>query len=82
MRYNLTTQEVSMLLDACTEYIEVFGEAEGTQKYVEYMLDNGLGSAIGKLGKGRRIGDIYAIKYPRHRENYRHPTYEEYCEVK
>ena len=45
MRYNLTTQEVSMLLDACTEYIEVFGEAEGAQKYVKYMLD--LGSAKG-----------------------------------
>lgn len=78
-RLNLTNQEVEMLIDVCMEYLEVFGEAEDTEQYTEYMLETGLGSAMYKLTKGRRLEGAFS-KYPRHRENYKYPTYEEYCE--
>lgn len=77
MRYNLTFREVEMLLAVCGEYIEMMGQAEDTADYTEYMVENGLGSAIRKLGKDRNIGNIYK-HYTKHRENYKYPTFEEW----
>lgn len=77
MKYNLTSQEVEMLLAACGEYIEMMGQGEDTADYTEYMVSNGLGSAIRELGKDRNIGKVYR-HYTKHRENYKYPTFEEW----
>lgn len=77
MKYNLTSREVEMLLAVCGEYIEIMEQAEGTADYTEYMVNNGLGSAMRELGKGRNIGNIYK-HYAKHRENYNYPTFEEW----
>ena len=72
-----TEQETKMLLNVVSEYLTVFGEAEDTQDYTEYMLANGLGSAVRKLYKGKKGEDTYK-RYPVHREGYNYPTFEEW----
>ena len=74
MEISLTDREVEMVLKACGEYIWVFGEAEDTTEYTNYMVDTGLGSAIRKIGKGRRISSIYS-KYKTVRK---YPEFEEW----
>lgn len=74
MNVSLTDREVDMLLAACTEYIEIMGEAEDTHDYTEYMLATGLGSAMRKIGKYRPISRVYG-KYKTVR-NY--PEFEEW----
>lgn len=76
--YTLTEREWKLLTDAVEEYILVMGEAEGTSKYTQYMLDTGLGSALKKLYKGRKGGKAYRENYKSHREGYSYPTYEEW----
>lgn len=60
MTISLTNREIEMVLQIFVEYIETFGEAEGTNEYTKYMIDTGLGSAIRKIGKGRNAGNIYS----------------------
>lgn len=81
MRYNLSEREVQLLLQSVSEYIELMGEAEDTHDYTEYMINNGLGSAIKELGKGRKVGSAYK-KYTKHREGYNYPTFEEWLSRK
>ncbi len=76
-RCNFTSQETEMLLSAVGEYLELMSEAENTVDYTEYMLDNGLGSALKKLYKDRN-GKFPYIKYVSHRDNYNYPTFEEW----
>lgn len=69
MTISLTDREIKVVLEACGQYIEIFGEAEDTSEYTEYVIDTGLGSAIRKIGKGRLISGIYGSfetvrKYP------------------
>ena len=71
---SLTDREVEMILHVCSEYLEVFGEAEGTNEYTRYMMDTGLCSAIRKIGKGRNAENVYA-KYKTVRT---YPTFEEW----
>ena len=73
----LTNQELSMLVQVVTEYIEIFGEAESTRDYTSYMLDNGLGSAMKKLTKGTNSQCIYK-DYICHRESFVYPSFEEW----
>lgn len=43
-----------------TSELELLGEAEGTREQTAEDMENGLGSAIRKLYKGRRGEKIYA----------------------
>lgn len=73
----LNNQETTMVLTALLEYIDVFENAESTAEYTYYMVENGLGSAIRKLSKGRN-GEAVFAKYPSHRESYTYPSFEEW----
>lgn len=79
MQYNFTKQEVDMLLKALSEYVDAFGgDADiETCEYTEYMLENGLGSALKKLYKNRNGFDVYK-DFKSHRESYKYPTFEEW----
>ena len=73
----LNNQETKMVLSALQEYIDLMGDGEETVEYTNYMLENGLGSAIRKLSKGRNGEKVFA-KYPSHRESYIYPSFEEW----
>lgn len=69
MNISLTDREIEVVLEVCGQYIEIFGEAEDTSEYTEYIIDTGLGSAIRKISKGRLLSGIYGSfetvrKYP------------------
>lgn len=66
-----------MILHALIEYIEITEDGEETVEYTNYMLENGLGSAIRKLSKGRNGENVFS-KYPYHREAYKYPSFEEW----
>jgi len=48
-----TDQEIEKLIDYTTNSVEVLGEAECTHEQTDEDMENGLGSAIRKLYKGR-----------------------------
>lgn len=73
----LNNQETNMVLAALQEYIDLMESGEETIEYTIYMLENGLGSALRKLSKGRNGEDVFA-KYPCHRESYNYPSFEEW----
>ena len=73
----LNNQEITMILAALLEYIDIMEQAEQTVEYTNYMLENGLGSAIRKLSKGRNGENVFS-KYPYHREAYKYPSFEEW----
>lgn len=73
----LNNQETNMVLSALLEYREIMEQGEETIEYTNYMLENGLGSAIKKLSKGRNGENVFA-KYPCHRESYTYPSFEEW----
>jgi len=77
MAMKLNTQETTMVLSALLEYIDIMGQGEETAEYTHYMEENGLGSAIRKLSKGR-IGENVFANYPCHRESYNYPSFEEW----
>lgn len=66
-----------MLIQVVHEYVEMMEQGEETFEYTNYMLENGLGSAMGKLMKGR-IGSRYYAKYPCHRESFNYPSFEDW----
>ena len=74
MKISLTNIEVRRILDACTDYIEIMSQREDTCEYTEYELEEGLGSALRKLYKGRIGENVYA-KYKTVRQC---PTFEEW----
>lgn len=78
---NLNSREVSMISNVVLEYIQIFGEAEDTRDYTQYMLETGLGSAMKKILKNRN-GIIQYEKYPIHRDGYNYPTFEEWLATK
>lgn len=55
-----TEKEVEMLLEYLEEVISILGEAEDTCEQTEMDLENGLGSAMRKLYKGRNGERVYA----------------------
>ena len=61
-----TDQEIEKLIDYTTNSVEVLGEAECTHEQTDEDMENGLGSAIRKLYKGRNCERIYA-KYKKKR---------------
>lgn len=73
----LNNQETTMVLAALLEYIDLMEDGEQTVEYTNYMLENGLGSAIRKLSKGRNGENVFA-KYPCHRESYNYLSFEEW----
>ena len=77
MTMKLNNQETNMVLTALLEYIDIMEQGEQTAEYTYYMVENGLGSAIRKLSKGRN-GEAVFAKYPSHRESYNYPSFEEW----
>lgn len=71
-----TTQEASMLKAVIMEYLQVFGEAEDTREYTNYMLKNGLGSAAKKIWK--KDSDNPFRSFVTHRESYQTPSFEDW----
>ena len=57
-----TDLEIEKLIDYVSDSVELLGEAEGTWEQTAEDMENGLGSAIRKLYKGRRGEKIYAKK--------------------
>ena len=55
-----TDLEIEKLIDYVSDSVELLGEAEGTREQTAEDMENGLGSAIRKLYKGRRGEKIYA----------------------
>ena len=49
-----TDLEIEKLIDYVSDSVELLGEAEGTREQTAEDMENGLGSAIRKLYKGRR----------------------------
>lgn len=74
MTVSLTDREIEMILQVSIEYIEIFGEAEGTSECTKYMIDTGLGSAIRKIGKGKNVEDVYSA----YRTVKTYPTFDEW----
>ena len=73
----LNNQETNMVLTALLEYIDIMEQGEQTAEYTRYMMENGLGSAVRKLSKGRNGEKVFS-KYPYHREAYKYPSFEEW----
>lgn len=74
MTISLTDIELRRVLDACGQYIELMEGGEDTHEYTIYEIENGLGSALRKLCKGRNGQRVYA-KYKTVRQC---PTFEEW----
>ena len=55
-----TNQEIEKLIDYVTNSLELLVEAECTWEQTDEDMENGLGSALRKLYKGRRGERIYA----------------------
>lgn len=58
-RIYLTEKEIDAVLNTCTEWSDMMSQGEETVYLVEERLQEGLGSAIRKVGDGRIIGGIY-----------------------
>lgn len=74
MTISLTKREIEMVLDACGRYIELMEEGEDTQEYTTYEIETGLGSALRKIGKGRKLQCVY-VKY---KTVTKYPTFDEW----
>ena len=73
----LNHQETRMVIQALREYVDIMGEGEDTSEYTNYMMENGLGSAMRKIAKGLNWETPYK-KYTCHRESHNYPTFEEW----
>lgn len=60
MTISLTDIEIQRVLDACNGYTDIMSEGEDTHEYTIYEMENGLGSALRKLMKGRNGQRGYA----------------------
>lgn len=74
MKISLTDIEIQRVLNACSAYIEVMGEAEDTHEYTLYEIETGLGSALRKISKGRNGQRVYA----KYKTVTKYPTFEEW----
>lgn len=74
MTISLTDREAELVLSACIQYIELMGEGEDTHDYTIYEMETGLGSALRKIGKGRKW-QLALAKYETVR---RYPTFDEW----
>lgn len=74
MTISLTDREIELVLSACSQYIEIMEEGEDTHDYTVYEMETGLGSALRKIGKGRRCQCVLA-KYKTVRQ---YPTFDEW----
>ena len=63
----LTDLEIEKLIDYMGEAVNILGEADATAEKTEIDMENGLGSAMRKLYKGRNGERIYA-KYKTKKE--------------
>lgn len=63
----LTDLEIEKLIDYTGEAVNILGEADTTAEQTEIDMENGLGSAMRKLYKGRNGERIYA-KYKTKKE--------------
>lgn len=63
----LTDLEIKKLIDYTGEAVSILGEADETAEQTEIDMENGLGSAMRKLYKGRNGERIYA-KYKTKKE--------------
>lgn len=57
MNVYLTDKEVQCLIDVCGQWGEMLESSE--EDLVTPMYEEGLGSALYKLSKGRRLQEIY-----------------------
>lgn len=55
----LTVDELLALTETCTEWVSIMSEGEDTAPLVDERLDEGLGSALKKLYKGREGQKAY-----------------------
>ena len=78
MVVSLTDIEVGRLLDACHAYIELMSNGEDTHDYTLYELENGLGSALRKISKGRNGEFIYG----KYKTVSKCPTFEEWKKLR
>lgn len=78
MTISLTKREVDMILDACTEYMEILGQAEETHNYTVYTIETGLGSALRKIGKGRNISKVFR----EYKTVTNYPSYEDWLKMR
>lgn len=62
-----TDLEIEKLIDYTGEAVNILGEADATAEQTEIDMENGLGSAMRKLYKGRNDERIYA-KYKTKKE--------------
>ncbi|MFR8360360.1 MAG: hypothetical protein ACLVB7_02635 [Coprococcus comes] len=62
-----TDLEIEKLIDYVSNSVELLGEAEGTWEQTAEDMENGLGSAMRKLYKGKNDERIYA-KYKTKKE--------------
>ena len=71
-----TEQEILMLLDYTRGYAELLGESEENWEQTEIDMNNGLGSALRKLSKGRNCERVYAkYKTKRETKDWRNSTF-------
>lgn len=74
MQVYLTEKEVLALIDSATEWYSIMGDGdEASHEQAEERMNNGLGSALYKLYKGRngqRIYEEYARKKKINHRNY------------
>ena len=78
MTVSLTDVEVERLLDACHQYIEIMEQGEDTHDYTLYELENGLGSAMRKISKGRNGEHVYS----KYKTVTKCPTFEEWKKLR
>lgn len=64
MQLYLSEKEAMALRDVATEWCSIMGDGEETFECVDEKLNNGLGSALYKLYKGRKGQRVYE-KYAR-----------------
>lgn len=55
-----TQKELSALIDSCEEWNQIMREGEETCETVEERMNNGLGSALRKLYRGRNGEKVYS----------------------
>ena len=78
MTISLTDREIDMVLDACSQYMEILGVGEDTHDYTVYTIETGLGSALRKIGKGRNISNVYR----KYKTVTNYPSFEEWMKMK
>ena len=78
MVVSLTDIEVQRVLDACHAYIELMSNGEDTHDYTIYEIENGLGSALRKISKGRNGEQVYG----KHKTVTKCPAFEEWQKLR